>query len=287
MIKKNSFDFAVIIFGGALYALSIVLFLEPNNIVNGGLTGIAIMLNYRLPQIPIGGAVLVMNLPLFIIGWRLLGHRFLVRTMAGTLASTMLIDILQAVEFPVPDCEPLAAAVLGGVLGGAGLGLVFGKGATTGGSDIAARLLKIPFPYTQMGSLVLFVDGCVILSSAFVFGSVNNAFFAVVCLFTAIQVTDLILYGVNAQWLAYIMSEKYEEINAAIHDRLGRGATLLNAEGGFTRAPRKVILCAVRRQQISPLKALAKEIDPDAFIIVSKTYEVLGEGFGTYDKHRV
>jgi len=263
------------------------LFLDPNQIVPGGLTGIAMMLHFKIPSIPIGTAVLVMNLPLFLIGWRLLGHRFLLRTLFGTLSSTLLIDLLKMANTPTPDCEPLAAAVLGGVLTGIGIGLVFGRGATTGGSDIAARLLKIPFPSTQMGSLMLLVDGVVVAMSAVVFGSVNNAFFAIAGLFTATQVTDAILYGVNAQWAAYIMSDKYDEINAAIQNKLERGTTFLYAEGGYKNTPRKVILCAVRRQQISALKALAKEIDPHAFIIVNKTYEVLGEGFGNYDKHRV
>jgi len=287
MTKKSFLDYPIIILGGAIYALAVVLFLDPNNIVPGGLTGIAMMLNHKIPQIPIGTAVLVMNLPLLIIGWRLLGHRFLLRTLVGTLSSTLIIDLLQAIKIPIPESESLAAAVLGGVLVGIGIGLVFSKGATTGGSDIAVRLLKIPFPSTQMGSLILFVDGCVILSSVFVFGSVNNAFFAIAGVFTATQITDLLLYGVHAQWAAYIISNKSDEINDAIREKLGRGSTLLKAEGGFTRTPQNVILCAVRRQQISALKALAKEIDPHAFIIVNKTYEVLGEGFNEYDKYRV
>jgi uncharacterized membrane-anchored protein YitT (DUF2179 family) len=287
MNKKNLLDYPIIVLGGAIYALAVVMFLEPNNIVPGGLTGIAMMIHYKIPQVPIGLAVLVMNLPLFAIGWRLLGHRFLIRTLIGTLSSTLVIDGFQAINIPIPEAEPLAASVLGGVLVGVGLGLVYGKGATTGGSDIAARLLKIPFPATQIGSLLLFVDGCVILSAVFVFGSVNNAFFAIVGVFTATQIADLLLYGSHAQWAAYIMSEKNDEIKDSIIEKLGRGVTFLQAEGGYTGNPQKVILCAVRRQQISALKALAKEIDPHAFIIVSKTYEVLGEGFGTYDKNRV
>lgn len=286
MNKKTLLDFLVIIAGGTCMALAVVLFLNPNNIVPGGLTGISMMINYKIPQIPIGTTILVMNLPLFLIGWRLLGHRFLIRTLFGTLASTILIDVLQFIDIPVPDCEPLAAAVLGGILSGMGLGLVFGKGATTGGSDIAVRLLKIPFPSAQMGLLMLLVDGFVVATSAFVYGSVNNAFFAIVGVFTASQVTDLILYGVNAQWAAHIISNKNDEISAAIHDQLDRGTTFLLAEGGYSNTPRRVILCAVRRQQISALKSLAKEIDPYAFIIVNKTYEVLGEGFGNYDKSR-
>lgn len=287
MKRKNIiFDFFVIIAGGACLALAVVLFLDPNNIVPGGLTGVAMMLNYKIEQIPIGTAILVMNLPLFLIGWRLLGRNFLVRTLFGTLASTVLIDLLQASNMPVPQCEPLAAAVFGGILSGLGMGLVFSKGATTGGSDIAVRLLKIPFPSTQMGSLMLLVDGCVVAASAFVYGSVNNAFFAIVGVFTATQVADLILYGVNAQWAAHIVSNKSDEISAAIHEQLDRGTTFLLAEGGYSNTPRKVVLCAVRRHQIASLKSLAKEIDPHAFIIVNKTYEVLGEGFGSYDKSK-
>lgn len=280
-------EYMVIIAGGCAMALSVVLFYDPNNIVPGGLTGISMMINYKIPSAPIGMTILAMNIPLFIIGWRALGRKFLIRTLFGTISSTLIIDALKALNVKIPECEPLAAAVLGGVLTGVGLGLVFSKGSTTGGSDIAARLLKLAFPATQIGALMLFVDGCVVASSAFVFGSLNNAFFAIVGVFTATQVTDMILYGMNVQWTAYIMSSRNDEIGAAIHKELKRGTTMLLGEGGYSGMPCKVILCAVRRQQISALKDLVKETDPQAFIIVNKAYEVLGEGFRRYDKNRV
>jgi uncharacterized membrane-anchored protein YitT (DUF2179 family) len=185
---------------------------------------------------------------------------------------------------PPIETEPLLAGVFGGLMAGVGLGIVFMKGATTGGGDIIARLLKFPFPHIQLGRLILAFDSCVVAASWLVFGSVNNMLYAVVSLFISSRAIDAILYGMNVERMAFIISDDIPRLVAAISEQLHRGATLLHGEGTYTGKERKIILCAVKRQQIAALKALVKETDPKAFLILTEAHEVLGEGFGDYDR---
>jgi len=281
-ILHTIFDLLVIALGGAVFALSVSLLLDPYGIVPGGVTGIAMLLCEIFPKLPLGMTVLAINIPLFLISWRILGHRFLLYTGFGTLVSSVLIDVFT--YLPPVETEPLLAGVFGGLLMGAGLGLVFTKGATTGGSDIIARLLKIPFPHIQIGKLMLAFDGCVAVAAGFVFGSVNHMLYAVIALYISAQALDGILYGLNIERLAFIISDRIPEIAGNISGRLGRGATLLRGEGAYSGSERRIILCAIKRQQISDLKKLVKESDPGAFVILTEANEVLGEGFMDYEK---
>ncbi|GHU91428.1 membrane protein [Clostridia bacterium] len=278
-------DALIISAGSAVMAAGIALFLDPHHILPGGLTGVGMILTRVFPNLPLGMTVLALNIPLFVFGWRMLGGGFLTRTIIGTVVSSVFIDVFAML--PAPECGTLAAGVFGGVLMGIGLGLVFGNGGTTGGTDMLARMMKFKFPSTQMGALVMAVDGVVVLAAVFVFGSLDLAFYAVASIFVSAKVMDMLLYGVNAQWSVMIVTERHEEISREIHTRLDRGTTLLAAEGGFTGQTRRVILCAVRRQQLTSLKGLVKDIDPDAFVIVNNAYDVLGEGFRAYDHNQV
>ncbi|MCL2084805.1 MAG: YitT family protein [Oscillospiraceae bacterium] len=272
-------------------ALGIALFFEPKNIVPGGLTGVAMMLNSLFPVLPVGMTVMVLNVPLFIVGWRRLGGMFVAYSLTGTASLSLFIDVFA--RLPVPECQPLAAVMLGGALVGAGIGLVFSRGGSTGGSDLMARLLKAVFPSARMGALMLSVDGAVVFASMFVFGggelyaALDLAFYAIAGLFVSSQLADLILYGTNVQWTAHIISDDWTAVSAALQNELGRGVTLLKGEGGYSGAAREVILCAVGRSQLATMKAVVKETDPHAFIIVNKAYEVLGEGFRAYDKNSI
>ena len=282
MIKKTTLDLLVITLGAALFAFAVAFLLDPNGIVPGGVTGIAMLLCGLFPRLPLGVTILILNVPLFVLSWRGLGHRFLLLSGFGTLVSSVFIDVFGKTLPPV-QTEPLLAGVFGGLLMGAGLGIVFTKGATTGGSDIAARLLKVPFPHMQLGRLILLIDGAVSVAAGVVFGSVNYTLYAVITLYVSSRAMDGILYGLNIERLAFIISGKTAEIAGAITERLGRGATLLHGEGAYTGERRNIILCAVRRQQIAQLKALVKEFDASAFMILTEAREVLGEGFMDYE----
>lgn len=282
-IFRRITDFAVIALGSAIFAAAVGLILEPYGIVPGGVTGISMLISHIFPVLPISILILVINAPLLIVSFRMLGVRFLVYSGFGTAVSAVMIDVFPMI-LPTLETEPLLAGIYGGLLSGAGLGLVFIKGATTGGSDIVARLLKIPFPGMNIGRLIMIFDGCVVLMTGIVFGSINNMLYTVITLFISTQVIDGILYGLNVERLVFIISEHIPQIVDAISQKLGRGATLLHGEGTYTGKERKIILCAVKRQQIAALKNLIKDTDPNAFMIVTEANEVLGEGFGDYGR---
>ena len=284
--RRVLWDMLVIVAGSCVFAVSVNVFFEPFHIVPGGVTGAAMIVSKYAPALPIGTWALIINIPLFLLAWKFLGHRFLLMTFLGTVASSLAINML--VFIPVPrDLDPLLAGLTGGVLSGVGLGLVFTRGATTGGSDIAARLLKAAFPHVQIGRLILLIDGLVVAASAFAYGSLQAALYAAVSLYVSSLTVDALVYGGHTARVAYIISEQTQDVVAALSVGLGRGATLLHGEGSYARTPRQVILCAVKRQQIAILKQLVKAVDPAAFIILTEASEVLGEGFADYDKNAV
>lgn len=276
---KVVLDILIITLGAAVYAFAVATLLEPYGIVPGGVTGLSMLLCHIFPVLPLGTTILVINTPLFILAWKFLGRQFVLYTAYGTVAASLLIDLAGGIV-PQVEIEPMLAGVFGGLLMGAGLGLVFTKGATTGGSDIIARLLKLLLPSVQMGKLILAFDGIVCILSGIVFGSINNMLFAAITLFISSRALDGILYGMNIERVAYIVTERPEEIARAIGTRIQRGATLLHGEGAFSGNPRKLILCAIKRQQIAQLKNMVKEMDENAFLILTEANEIYGEGFG-------
>lgn len=288
-MKRERFGFGVlydylwIIGGCALYAFGFNCFFAPNDIAYGGLTGLAMVLNRLSGVLPVGVLIIILNVPLFLAGWRLLGGKFLVRSLFAMLVSSVMIDALKAV-YTFPAMEPLLACVYGGVLLGAALGVIFLKDATTGGTDIAARLLKLKFAYLPMGRLILILDLAVIAVAALVFRNVNSALYGVIALYISSIVMDFVFYGLDTAKVAYIISDRHEQIAEAIQSDLDRGVTLLHGEGAYSGDEKRVILCAFKKQQIVELKSLVKATDPKAFMIVCEAHEVLGFGFGSYDK---
>jgi len=278
-------NFFVITAGSAVYAFAVSVLLEPRRIVPGGIAGLSMVVCDIFPVLPLGAVIIAFNVPLFILAWRFLGHSFLLRTVYGTVAASAAIELFGGMlargVIPPIDTEPLLAGIFGGLLMGCGLGLVFIRGATTGGSDIIARLLKLVFPGTQLGKLLLAFDGVVVTLSGVVFGSVNAALFAAVALYVSARALDGILYGMNIERVAYIVTGRPVEIARAIGEKMQRGATLLHGEGAFSGNPKKLILCAIKRQQITALKSLVMEMDPGAFLILSEANEIYGEGFGS------
>ena len=267
--------------GGLAYALSVAIFTAPNQIAPGGVTGIATILNYLDDRIPIGTAILVMNVPLLIAAWLKAGRSFAVRTMIGTAWSSIVIDLVEmsGIIPPFVKEDSLLVPIFGGVLMGLGLGLLFMRGACTGGSEIVARLLERRMPHIPVGRFILMVDAVVIAAAAFVFKDITSAMYAVILTFVSSTVLDSLVYGGHAGKLALVMSTKNNEIAAAVIEKIGRGCTLLDSHGGYSGEARPVLMCAVRRSQMYALRKLAVEIDPEAFIIVTSTDEVFGKGF--------
>lgn len=274
----------IILISALLYALAVRWFFMTDNIAFGGVTGISIIINALFGFPSVGTLILILNVPLFILGWRLVGRTFLVRSLYAMVLTSVFIDLLGA-HFTFPSMDPLLSCIYGGLLLGLSIGMVFRQGASTGGIDVAARLLKLKFSYLPMGQLMLILDLIVISVSAIVFRQLNSALYGLLALYISSLVMDGVLYGANKAKIAYIISNEPEKITKAITRDLSRGVTVLQGKGAYSGADKQVLLCAFKRHQIMTLKRTVKETDPDAFLIVSEAYEVLGEGFKDYTQN--
>ena len=269
-----------------LYAIGFDWFYAPNLIGFGGVTGVGQVLNALFPILPVGGVALVLNIPLFLLGWRLLGGHLLVSSLFAMTLSSLLVDALNLLITFQP-LDQMLAAVCGGALVGLSLGVIFTQGATTGGTDLAARLLKLRLPWLSLGKLLLALDLVVIALAALVFGSVQTALYGVIAQVVSSFVTDTVLYGLDNAKVAYIISDRYQVINDAIIRDMDRGVTLLHGEGGWSGTDKKILLVAFKQRQIVSLKRTVKELDPDAFLIVCDAHEVLGKGFRRYQHNDI
>jgi len=275
MIKQRSiYDYVLIIVGTLLTALSFNFFLVPHRIAPGGVSGIATVL-YYLFRIPIGFTMLLLNIPLFIIGIKQLGGGFGLRTLIATVLLSLFTDL---VKVPSLTEDPILASVYGGVLMGTGLGIVFRANATTGGTDLFAKILHNFFPIIGIGWVMFIIDFLVVLAAAIVFGP-SEALYALASLYISARLIDLILEGLNAAKAFIIISDHSAEISQKIMEELDRGVTLLHGKGAYTMREKDVILCVINRAQVSKLKSLVVSIDPAAFVLVADVREVMGEGF--------
>ena len=279
-------DYLWIALGSVLYSLSFDWFYVPNQLGFGGLTALGMILNHLSPAIPIGMVVLVLNIPIFLLGWKFLGGHTLVSSLFAMAATSVLVDLFAA-AYTFPAMDPMLAAVFGGVSLGAALGMIFSKGATTGGTDLIARLLKLPFAWLPMGKLLMVVDLSMLLLVSMVFRSLESAMYGIIALYITTAVMDQVLYGLDRSKVAYIITSNPRPMAAEIDKQLDRGTTFLHGEGSFSGQDKLVLMCAFKQRQIVPLKALVHEMDPDAFIIVCDAHEVLGQGFRRYQKNDI
>ena len=277
MVRKILIQYAVITIGCAVYAFGFNWCFAPNHISVGGFTGIGQIVHFFLPWAPVGTVALVLNIPLFILGWRKVGRQLLFASLYAMALSSLLIDLLDAV-YTFQPMDPILASLYGGVVIGVAAGALMRYGANTGGTEMAARLLKLRFEGASIGSLVLAVDLVVTVGYALVFQDMTRALYGLVALYVSSLVMDKVVYGANASKMAYIISEHYEAITERLLE-LDRGVTLLEGRGGFSGREKEVILCAFGRSQIVTVKRLVRQIDPDAFVIVCDAHEILGEGF--------
>lgn len=276
--KKLLLQYSVITLGCALYALGFNWCFEPNHLSVGGFTGIAQIIHFLIPQLPIGVLVVVLNLPLFVLSWKRTGKTWLIPTLYATVVSSLMIDgLLQFHQFR--PMEPMLAALYGGVTVGVSCGLLMRQNATTGGTELAARLLKLRFSGLSIGTLCMTIDCIVVVAYAAVFRDLTQALYAVVALYIISKAMDQVVYGGNRAKMAFIISQHYVRITDQLL-ALDRGVTLLDGRGGFSGKEKQVILCAFSRGQVMTVKSIVKEADPDAFIIVCDAHEILGEGFG-------
>ena len=279
-------SYAVIALGSVIYALAFDWLIAPNQIAMGGVTGLAQVVNALAPALPVGVLTIVINVPLFLVGWRKLGGHLLVSSLFAMTLSSLAIDAIAA-GWQFAPMDPLLACLCGGAVMGAAFGLVFSQGATTGGTDIVARLLKLRWPWLPMGKLVLVPDGVVLALAALVFGQAETALYGAVALVIMGRVMDAVLYGMDVSRVALIISDQWEQITQALLQEQDRGVTILRGRGAYTGADKHVLLVAFPQREIVQLKRTVREVDPGAFLIVWDAHEILGEGFGDYQKEEL
>ena len=281
MKRKQLFSFLVdllfYIAGGIIYSVAVLLFLTENEISPGGLTGIATILNY-LFSLPIGTVVFILNIPLLAAGFIKFGGVFIAKTAVATAVMSLTLDI-SGLFMPKMKIDPILAALFGGLLMGLGISLFMLRGATTGGTDIIAKLINRKFPHLTVGRLMLAADAAVVGLSALVYKNIESALYAVIAIYASSRVMDLMLYGADRGKIIYVITDNAKELSDSIMSLINRGVTLLDVTGAYTGTKRQMLMCTVRRHEVAAVCRLATSCDKNAFIIVGEAGEVLGEGF--------
>lgn len=268
--------------GCAIFGIGFNLFLAPHSINAGGLSGLAQVFVHWTGLGSVGLVTALMNVPLFIAGGRRIGTRFFIGSFVGMIAMSVFIDLFAGV--PVPETEPFIGSLYGGVFSGVSMGLIFMSGMSSGGSDIIVRLIKLRNRNFSVGSISLAFDTLVAILTGIAFGDFTKTLYAGITLYITSKIIDAVLYSFDYSKVAWIISPEYERISREINDQLGRGVTLLDGSGYYRREPTKIVLSAIKRQQVAELKDLVAAIDPDAFIILQEAHQVLGDGFIRYSK---
>ena len=270
------------VLGSAVFAMGFALFLMPNDMNAGGISGLAQVVVEILGFGSVGTLSILINMPLFILGGIKIGKRFFVGSLMGMLLSSVLIDAFALL--PAMEMEPLLCVLYGGAVCGLGLGVVFVSGTSTGGSDILVRLLKLRYRNVPIGQIALYFDVIVVALTGIVFHDISKALYTGIAVFVTSQVIDAVVYRFDYSKVALIISSEYDAIAEAIGRELYRGATFLHGEGTYSHKHTKVVLTAVKKQQVAELKELVIRLDPNAFIIVQEAHQVLGDGFSRYSK---
>ena len=270
--------YLVIGVGAVIYAVGFQFFLYPNNITSGGVVGTSMIIN-QLTGLPVGVMTILLNIPLFIVAWRHFGLDFLIGSLVGMALSSVLVDLFAGFHLVLTD-DPMLAAVMGGVIKGAGLGMIYYVGATSGGIDIVVKILRKRLASVNFGTIMLLLDTVIIAAYALVLGRYESAMYSLVAMYVTTKVIDLVLYGMDNACLCYIISNQTQDITKEIvSGPLHRGVTLLEGRGAYSGAHRDVLMCVIKRQQIGQLKRLVKNVDEKAFFIVTNAKNVFGNGF--------
>lgn len=270
-------DFFFLTLGSALLAAGISCFNAPNGIAAGGLSGLGTIVNH-LTGFPIGIFTLALNIPIFIVGTMKLGFRFLRKSIYASVVVSVLVDLFGTFA-PKYTGDLLLACLYGGVLSGAGVAFAFLRGATTGGTDIIAKLLNVAKPHLSVGRLILLIDFVIVLMAVIAYGNIENGLYAVITIFSSSKVIDIILSGRDRGTVMLVNSRKNEEIATFVMDKMSRGVTLLQGIGAYTGKENRLLLCAVRVHEVARLKRIVRDIDSTAFVVMLEAQDILGEGF--------
>lgn len=275
-------DILVITVASAVYAAGISLFLDPNQLAPGGISGVAIILNHAIGIMPTGSWIVLLNVPLLIIGVWKFGLKFFFSTIYATVVSSLFINLGDAYLTPLTD-DLFLSCIIGGTLVSIGLGIIFRAGATTGGTDIIVKLMRRRFKHISTGNTFMIFDGLVVLASAVVFRNFTICLYAAVAVFVQSTVIDKILYGFDSAKMIYIISEKEGEIASRMLRELNVGVTYMHGEGAYTGKEKNVIMCVLKKQLLPNARDIVREEDPQAFMIIATASDIIGEGYKAHD----
>ncbi len=275
-INGRIWDYFVITAAAIIYAVAVSQFLDPNSLAPGGVTGIAIILN-RITGLETGTWTLVINIPILVIGMWKFGVKFIFSTLYFTVINSCAINLLAS--FGAVTKVPLLAALAGGSLIAVALGVVFRAGATSGGTDIIVKLLRLRFPYLKTGFLFLITDAAIVAASAFVFEDIDTAMYAGLVVFVNSMLLDLVLYGRDSAKMVFIISDFCDNITERILKELDVGVTHIDGNGAYSGKEKKVILCVMKKQLYHKAEEIVRQEDPMAFMIITSATEIYGEGY--------
>ena len=282
-LKREVKSYAVIILGALIHAVAFNVFLGPNQIPMGGISGLAQIINFLIPVLPVGTMNMLMNVPLLLLSGKLLGRRVLISSVVAVATSSVAIDAIGAMhDFTAMD--PFLSAIFGGAMMGLGLGLISAQGATLGGTSTLARLIKIKYPWLSTGSLIMGSDVVVLVLAVIAFGKLEAALYGTIALLVLEKIMDKVLYGMDPSKVAYIISESAQEIAKVLMSEQERGVTILRGQGAYTGDEKKVLMVAFRQKDIVQIKRTVHGMDKKAFMVVVDANTVLGGGFDDYQK---
>ena len=265
-----------IVLGCVIGAAAYPTFLDPGKIAPGGLTGVAMILKH-LWGWDIGITSLILNIPLFIVGYKAMGRLFAFRSLVATILFSLMIDLLPLKAIPV---EPILGTLYGGVLLGVGLGFILRGGATTGGTDMAARMVHKYLPFLSVGMFLFLID-CIVVVAAWIFIGSSEALYALICIFISGKAVDMVMLGLSSNKACFVITSEWEKVSQRLMTEMDRGVTQLSARGAYSGTERPVVLCVLPPQEVSRLKAIVRQEDEKAFMFITEAHEALGEGFSS------
>ena len=278
-MKKQLKSYGIITLGSVIFALAFDVFFAANQVAMGGITGLAQVINALAPVLSVGVLTFALNIPLFLAGWKFIGWHLLASSLFSMAVSSFAIDAIAALwRFPAMD--PMLACLCGGAAMGLGFGMVFSQGATTGGTDMVARMVHKRFTFITVGAFLMMID-CVVVIAAGVFISATDALYALICIFISSKVLDMVLAGISGNKACFVISGAYERVTKRVMTEMNRGVTLLSARGAYTGQERPVVLCVASRVEVARIKDIVREEDENAFMFITEAHEALGEGFSS------
>lgn len=269
-----------------LYAVGVGMFLNPNNLAPGGVSGIAIILKKIFPVLPgVGMLILIINIPIMIVGWKKFGPRFIISTSYALVISSLFIDIIpKMIDVDSVSDNPMLSSIIGGAAFGLAMGLLFRMETTTGGMDIIVKIVRGKYPHLKTGQIYLLLDIVILIASAFAFSNVEVALYAAIAIYVSTLVMDKAIYIGDEATLIYIMSKKRKQIADYMMKELDVGVTFIKSKGAYSNTDGEIIMCVMRKQRLAKVRTALKETDPEAFMIVTSANEVFGEGFKSHFK---